>query len=159
STETSPAIAHTFYQYDGAGRLTETRVSGPAGSALTLERLQHDGEGNRTSVTRVGDGGTTGERTWTYGYDLNGDVDIETDPDGRTTRFVRDPLGRIKDEFADAKLSSDAATAADLAVNLGIGHIHYDWDTLGEGPSMANQITRLAGVEFKNQPRGAAELT
>ncbi|WP_440105142.1 RHS repeat-associated core domain-containing protein [Streptosporangium sp. H16] len=66
--ENLPLWATTFYAYDGAGRTAS--VSDSDGVTTTLV---HDHSGNRRSITGAG-------RTWSYGYDANGNMTSITEP-------------------------------------------------------------------------------
>jgi RHS repeat-associated protein len=96
--------------YDGFGRLVEVQeLNGAGAPAITrysydsrdnlvqivdadgnTTQLAHDWAGHRISITR-------GARTWTYGYDLNGNLVTETAPGAAqaTTVYTYDALDRV----------------------------------------------------------------
>jgi YD repeat-containing protein len=132
--------ATTRYRYDGANQLIAIIDAGDTDAAAQnpddpsrLTEFKHDGQGNRLEITRP-DG-----RTWKYGYDRDGNMSRRTDPDGRETEFHYDIVDRIYQ-----KLPSQSLLNPGEAQNLGVGPIHYHYDT-GTG---GNLVGRLAQVQF-----------
>ena len=100
--------------------------------------IDHDWAGNRTAITR-------GTRTWTYHYDLNGNIDAKTppapagsDPAAYVTAYQHDPLDRVKLRTPATMGRTDAQMA-----ELGIGKTSYTYD---DGD---NSVGRLSHVFLK----------
>ena len=65
---TCPVINPTVYTYDAADNVSS--VTDPEG---VVTSMKHDFAGHRTAITR-------GDRTWSYTYDLNGNVTSQVSP-------------------------------------------------------------------------------
>ncbi|MGE0520596.1 MAG: hypothetical protein AB7N53_18415 [Candidatus Binatia bacterium] len=65
----------TEYTYDGMGREKSVKLNG-----TTLKTVSYDSLGRKTTMTDVNtDSGTTAG-TWSYNYDMNGNVIRQNDP-------------------------------------------------------------------------------
>src|SRR5690606_483588 len=84
--------------------------------------LTHDWQGNRLSIDRHG-------QTWSYAYDLNGNVESQLAPYGEgepmdfTTTFFYDVLDRLKSRVAHPGGVSAANQAA-----LAVGTTEFIYD-------------------------------
>ena len=120
-TATTPAWATTTYSY-GPDDIVQTIV-GPAPELVTTT-LSHDFAGRRTQITRHG-------RTWSYGYDRNGNLTSEAAPcapmpvcaASYTTTTVYDDLDR---PASKAPAPRDLS-AGDIAL-FGLHHETFVWD-------------------------------
>ena len=92
ATQTLPNGAEYSFAYvlDGAGKVTETRVTHPGGS---VRRVAFDAAGRATSDTEAF--GTSSERTTTFVRATSGRVDAVVDPYGRRTETAYDAQNRV----------------------------------------------------------------
>lgn len=136
--EEGEIFATTSYQYDGSGRVQ--KVTAPDG---VITDMVHDFSGNRTSITTAG-------RTWSYGYDLNGNMTsiIEPLPTGATaanyTHTVDyDDLNRILKETPAVR---DLTAAEREEFKIGPKEYHYDQahDSLNTAGQNRFQVGRLS---------------
>ncbi|RZU35576.1 glycohydrolase toxin TNT-related protein [Edaphobacter modestus] len=122
--------AVTTYHHDANGNLDG--IVDADGLATTMA---HDWVGHRIGITRAG-------RTWTYGYDLNGNLESEVTPgDGLpaveyTSTWAYDALDRLTSSSPAPRGLSDSAERYSL------GATHYVYDE----PTFANGIGRLTTV-------------
>ena len=157
--------AVTDYRYDGFGLLRQVIQYDKQGSAVTryefdgadrlsritdadrhVTQILHDGEDNRTAIIRPASGMT---RRWTYRYSPDGELSSKEDPDGRTTEYFYDDLGRLSDEkVVNPGVLPDTITAK----QLGTGWIHYNYDAQPQRTDRPNLVGRLRDVTFFDSP-------
>jgi RHS repeat-associated protein len=115
----------TTYGHDVSGRVVlVTDADG------VVTSLQHDGAGNRTNITR-------GTRSWSYGYDHDGNVvtvvaphAANADPLAYTTSVVYDVIGRPTSRIQGSR---DLTSAEVLAYGQGNASWTYDTGYAGIG--------------------------
>ncbi|MBK7193764.1 MAG: VCBS repeat-containing protein [Myxococcales bacterium] len=126
------ATAVTEYGYDEADRMTSIR---DADGVVTS--IGYDHRGLRTGITR-------GSRTWSYTYDLDGNLISETTPKPAgasgttyTSTTTYDELGRVK-TYTPATRGMDAARMS----QLGVGPITTSYDSAANGVGLPAQVTQ-----------------
>jgi RHS repeat-associated protein len=100
TSETDPLGNTTKWTYNSAHEVTSTTT--PNGETTTTELDSH---GNPISTSQPAPGG--GSSVTTYKYDVQGDLESETDPMGRTSRFEYDRFG---DRVAETNPEGDKRT-------------------------------------------------
>jgi RHS repeat-associated protein len=129
----SADVAHTSYDYDGAGRLA--RVHDADGHDTVLA---HDGEGHRRLINRLAANGADASRHWVYSYDVDGNLAHKEDPDHRQTQYGYDPLGRVlAEDMIDPRLPSGTSTT-----ELGIGRTVYTYDQAVNGVGKLSNVAQ-----------------
>lgn len=130
------AYAVTTYGYDAADRLTS--ILDADGNPTTLA---YDWLGRRTSISR-------GTRTWTYGYDENGNLVSELVPrppnavaSFYTTTIAYDALDRVSSRLPGRRAMSD-----DDLSRLGVGLISYTYDAGTNGKGRLTSVTLPFGT-------------
>lgn len=128
--------ASTFYTYDA--RDLVARIQNPDG---VVTELTHDFAGHRIRIDRAG-------RTWTFGYDLNGNLITETFPRPAATAaleytnsYTFDALDRVRSR----SLGGRELPQADKDV-LGIGTITFAYD------ACTNGVGRLCTATMPGSP-------
>lgn len=132
---TSGTDALTTYVYDAGGNVARiTREDDTEAGGDIVTEMTHDWVGNRLTITRDPTGTN---RTWTYEYDLDGNLESQTSPGGspdHTTTYVYDELGRMESKMAyEGDLASfpGSLNVAELAV--GSTQFTYDEGLNGLG--------------------------
>ena len=140
------ALATTQYEYGPVDNVT--KITDPDGNVTTLAQ---DFAGHRTSITRA-------SGTWTYGYDLDGNLVSEIVP-GCVSPYTNcistityDPLDRPTSRINAHRTLS----AADLAL-FGADHETFQYGT-GAKTDDSNDTGRLA-IWSSFAPTGTAQLT
>lgn len=141
----SSTVATTTYAYDASDAITE--IDDPeSGTNGVVTTMVHDFAGRRTSITRAG-------RTWSYGYDKNGNRISESVPCSPmptcqasfTSTIAYDGLDRpVSKVNAPGNLSaSDQALFGDATetyvwdgASISRGYL-YSWKSFGPGTSNA----------------------
>ncbi|MER7819274.1 RHS repeat-associated core domain-containing protein [Streptomyces sp. NPDC096153] len=135
---TFPRFATTAYRYDGMGRVK--RISDPDG---VVTDMVHDYSGNRLSIASAG-------RTWSYGYDLNGNTTTVTEPvpagkpaANYTHRVAYDDINRITKETPAPR---DLTSAKQSEFKIGPKEFFYDQahTSLQSGGKDRYQVGRLS---------------
>jgi YD repeat-containing protein len=93
-TFTDADNAQTVTGYDAFGRPSTITLKQPDGSTLNTTTLGYNGSTERRGlVTSISYSSLTG--TFSGSYDSDGQLSVETWPDGLTTNYSRDPSGAI----------------------------------------------------------------
>jgi YD repeat-containing protein len=125
--------ATTTYSYDPQDNVSQ--IADPDGLVTYLD---HDWGSRRIGIRR-------GNRTWTFGYDRNGNLTSETAPPpssssadvlAYTTTYSYDDLDRVKSKLVGSRWLSSADQ--DL---LGVGELDYSYDTGINGTGRLVQVT------------------
>lgn len=118
---TAPGASASSYVYDAAGN----RVSDPVSSSMTYDPANrllsdsnftytYDSEGNRTSRTNRSTGAVTN-----YTYNGHGQLASVQNPDGTTTSFTYDVLGRRVQVASGAQTTTYAYDGANIHLEYG----------------------------------------
>jgi RHS repeat-associated protein len=156
SEKTASGTADTTYGYDPQGHLASIhRHDAAAGDVLTT--MTHDWLGRRLSVERKSPGASESS-TWSYLYDLNGNLLVQTtphpsgaDPMLYSVSMVYDALDRVTStQTYRAGLSVDAAS------QLAVGTTLMTYDTPGFSGigRLRNVDLPFGSIDYRYDTRG-----
>jgi RHS repeat-associated protein len=158
----SHLASRTSYRYDGLGRLLATKQG--TATSPTAEKTAvlnaYDSLGRKIRVVDP-DGGSSGPGTWTYGYDLVGNLIYQDDPKSAAdtppspqhVQFVYDQLNRVRrkvivaaDSFcrlADAACSAQVVDAVDFTYDQPHGDLGCAVASCPTGHCEIGQVTSV----------------
>jgi RHS repeat-associated protein len=118
----------TTFEYDGLGRVTRTTAPVPVGGSAAVHGLRYDGFG------RVVQRSCTSNGTRTYHFDVDGDLETETDANGQTVTYAWDALHRVTSatmKTTTGDVESVVRIAYDLAAGSGYDNVAGQRSTAG----------------------------
>ncbi|WP_428249807.1 phage head spike fiber domain-containing protein [Ferrovibrio sp.] len=121
------------YTYDPFGNLLTVKDA-DTGQAGNVTSFSYDGRGRKVAMSDPDKG------SWTYGYDVLGQLKYQTDAKGQTTNMAYDLLGRMtgRSSYRPGSVQDQQSWEYDTAP-YGIGKLNIAWAVVGSTPGFYKQ--------------------